>query len=224
MKNVLLIIDMQNDFLLPDGKLSIFPEDSETGFDKRMLEVEDLVGNVIGAEFKLKAKDEDLKIVKTLDFHMPDDKELSDKPDFKTTFPPHCMAGSFGAENVEGLKADLPNFVPHYEFDPTMTLKLDFSLNEFVLSKDEFSVWEGNPNTESVFSEISDESTTFWVTGVTTQICVHQAIVGLGGMRPNNPIKVIKDCIAPIPGIPLEPIYDQWKSLGVELIGLNEIK
>ena len=35
-----------------------------------------------------------------IDWHSLDNKEISEAPDFKETFPPHCIAGEPGSERV----------------------------------------------------------------------------------------------------------------------------
>src|SRR5262245_56327058 len=42
-------------------------------------------------------------VVATEDFHIDPGDHFSDKPDFSTSWPPHCIAGSSGAE----LRAEL---------------------------------------------------------------------------------------------------------------------
>ncbi|MBN2019750.1 MAG: hypothetical protein JW749_05940 [Sedimentisphaerales bacterium] len=39
-------------------------------------------------------------IIASTDWHRESNKEISDRPDFKKTFPLHCMAGSPGSERV----------------------------------------------------------------------------------------------------------------------------
>lgn len=42
-----------------------------------------------------------------IDWHSLDNKEISEAPDFKETFPPHCIAGKPGSERV-GYLGKLP--------------------------------------------------------------------------------------------------------------------
>ena len=46
-------------------------------------------------------------MVAYIDWHSRQNEEISDDPDFKATFPPHCMAGEPGAERV-GFLGDVP--------------------------------------------------------------------------------------------------------------------
>ena len=62
------------------------------------------------------------------------------------------------------------------------------------------------------------------VFGVTTQICVHQTIKGFFENFKNPKVFVVEDCIAPIQEIPVDPVYDEWKQLGISgFIKQNEV-
>lgn len=46
------------------------------------------------------AREKGIPVVSSADYHYQESAELSDAPDFKTTFPPHCMAETPGAELI----------------------------------------------------------------------------------------------------------------------------
>ena len=73
----LLVIDMLNDFLLPEGKLSI----GESGMS--------IVPSVKDAICQSRLRQE--KVIYICDDHWPDDAEF-------LMFPPHCIEGSEGAK------------------------------------------------------------------------------------------------------------------------------
>ncbi|MEW5772744.1 MAG: isochorismatase family cysteine hydrolase [Thermodesulfobacteriota bacterium] len=78
----LLIVDMLNDFVHPDGALSV------PGAQACIAPVA-----ALAAEFRRRG----LPVVYTCDAHAPDDPEFAD-------WPPHCVKGGWGAAVVPGLE------------------------------------------------------------------------------------------------------------------------
>ena len=85
MKNLLVVVDMQNDFLMPDGKLNLGHDTTEL-----RKKIGDYIQNFDG------------KIIATMDAHGVDSCEFK-------MFPPHCVIGTPGAllvkEVIEPLGA-----------------------------------------------------------------------------------------------------------------------
>lgn len=87
MRRVLIVVDMQNDFVAEAGALS-FPEAREIlPFIRSKVEQALVEGH---------------EVVFTLDTHFEDDAEFA-------KFPPHCLQGSWGQELVPELKELLGN-------------------------------------------------------------------------------------------------------------------
>jgi len=59
---------------------------------------EDIIAKV--SEVRKFALENGYSIIADIDWHSLDNKEISEAPDFKETFPPHCMAGEPGSERV----------------------------------------------------------------------------------------------------------------------------
>ncbi len=74
--------DTQFDFMNPKGKLYV--PGAENIIDK--------VSEI--REYALK---NDYSIIASCDWHSLTDSEISQNPDYKKTFPPHCMANEPGA-------------------------------------------------------------------------------------------------------------------------------
>ena len=62
------------------------------------------------------AKQTNIRVINTSDFHYPGSAELSDAPDFLNTFPQHCMANSSGAEYVADT---IPDHAVEFDGDKT---------------------------------------------------------------------------------------------------------
>ena len=78
-------VDTHYDFMKPDGKLYV------TGSEDIIPAVQALT------DF---AHAHRIPIVASADDHEPSDPEISDTPDWKSTFPPHCMRGTPGQRKI----------------------------------------------------------------------------------------------------------------------------
>ena len=83
MKTIFWNVDTQKDFMDKDGKLYIQGAELIKPNLKRLTDL---------------AKKYQITVINTGDYHDKTSKEISNTPDFKTTFPSHCM------ENTEGYK------------------------------------------------------------------------------------------------------------------------
>ena len=196
-------VDTQKDFIEPDGKLYVSGAELLKPVWKKVSAL---------------AKEKSIRIVSTADYHFRDSAELSENPDFITTFPPHCMAGTTGAEYIDETKPENP-FI--FEWDKNyqnLSKILDEKINQdIIIRKDAFDVFKGNPNTENVVKELAPKVVVVY--GVTTNVCVNDAVVGLA--KRVEKVYVVEDAIKELPNIPLP--FDNWKKLGVEMINSSLI-
>src|SRR5206468_656993 len=88
---VLWDVDTQVDFMLPDGKLYI------PGAEQTIPAMARLVQG---------AREAGLVHVASADDHELTDDEISDQPDFRTTYPPHCLRGTRGARKIRETEQD----------------------------------------------------------------------------------------------------------------------
>jgi nicotinamidase/pyrazinamidase len=197
-------VDTQNDFISPQGKLYV------PG-------AELLKPNL--AKLTQLAKRMSITVVNTADWHYPNSEELSSNPDFITTFPLHCMANTQGAELIEETAPENP-FIIDWDKEMGINHVLTGSKKHrnFIIRKDAFDVFKGNQYTEKLLKILSPE--TVVVFGVTTNVCVNDAVVGL--TKRVKRVIVIENAIKELPNIPLP--FENWKKLGVELKQLDELK
>src|SRR5438105_1682242 len=88
---VLWDVDTQVDFMLPDGKLYVPGAEEVAPAMRRLVEAARAAGVVH---------------VASADDHELTDDEISDRPDFTTTYPPHCLRGTLGARKVTETEQD----------------------------------------------------------------------------------------------------------------------
>lgn len=194
-------VDTQVDFVEPDGKLYVPGAELLKPVWKNILKL---------------AEAHQVRVVGTADFHYPGSAELSATPDFMTTFPEHCMADTNGAEYIsETRPADPIIFDWNKEY---------FSLNDvllhrnIVIRKDAFDVFAGNPYTAQIVELLNPK--TVVVFGVTTNVCVNDAVLGLAKRVKN--VFVLEDAIKELPNIPLP--FELWEKLGVKMIKSDNLK
>jgi len=198
-------VDTQYDFMKPDGKLAI-PGAMEINGNLEYL--------------TSMAAAHDITVVNTADYHTMDSSELSATPDFKTTFPPHCIAGTEGAEFIDATKPVNP-YVIDWKDKAFDSKKIQEHRN-LVIYKDEFDAFHstGAPHTEKVLRELCPQRAIVY--GVATNVCVDFAVRGL--LQRGVEVYVPLDAIKELPGLPLEKVLDTWKKKGARLIRTQEVR
>jgi nicotinamidase/pyrazinamidase len=165
------------------------------------------------------AKENSIRVVNTADYHYANSAELDSSPDFVNTFPEHCMAGTRGADYIRETDPEDPvifDWDKEYLITPELFSKEEH--RNFIIRKDAFDVFTGNPMTDTILKYLNPD--TVVVYGVTTNVCVDAAVKGLA--KKVNKVYVIKDAIKELPNIPLP--FETWKKKGVEMITLNKLK
>jgi nicotinamidase/pyrazinamidase len=111
--------------------------------------------------------------VASADDHELIDAEISREPDYRTTYPPHCLRGTRGARKIPETEQEEP--VPiSLELLPESYLVG----REFLLLKKHFDVFT-NPNTELLLERLRPDRIV--VFGVATDVCDDATIRGLLG-------------------------------------------
>ncbi len=197
-------VDTQIDFVYPRGKLYVQDAENLRPQWKKLTRL---------------AGQKDIRVVNTADYHFPNSAELDANPDFVNTFPEHCMANTRGADFIKETDPDDPVI---FDWDKKYLITSDFfergKHRNFIIRKDAFDVFSGNPATEIILKNIKPE--TVVVYGVTTNVCVDAAVKGLNRKVKN--VYVVKDAIKELPNLPL-PFID-WEKKGVQLIQVKELE
>jgi nicotinamidase/pyrazinamidase len=197
-------VDTQFDFVSPQGKLYV--PGAET-LKPHWAELTEL------------AESKSIRVVNTADWHYSNSIELSSNPDFISTFPPHCMANTPGAAFIEET---YPKKSLVIDWDKDFSL-IEVLINKekiknYTLRKDAFDVFKGNRYTELILNVLSPE--TVIVYGVTTNVCVNDAVIGLASRVKR--VIVVENAIKELPNIPLP--FESWKKWGVLLLSLDEVE
>jgi len=149
-------VDTQVDFVHADGKLAV-PDAMEA-----VAAMERLVAA---------AREAGIPHVASADDHELTDSEISESPDFETTYPPHCLRGTRGAAKIAETSQQDP--VP---LALTVVPERWLRGREFLLLKKSFDVFT-NPNADTLLDRLDPEEIVLF--GVATDVCNDAAIRGL---------------------------------------------
>jgi nicotinamidase/pyrazinamidase len=199
-------VDTQYDFMLPDGKLYV--PGAETIINKV-------------SKVRKVALEKGFSIIADIDWHSSENEEISDTPDFKKTFPPHCMAGSKGGQRV-GFLGYIP--IEHVEINDMSTeelLKLtDTDQFHIVIKKQSIDVFD-NPNTHKLVELIKPKVVA--VFGVALDFCVCYVLKGLA-RHSNIKLYLLKDVTKGLGTKPENQIHDELTQMGVEITQFSNFR
>jgi len=198
-------VDTQFDFMQPQGKLYV------PGAEK----IIDKVSQV--RKFALQ---NGYSIIADIDWHSRDNAEISDNPDYKLTFPPHCMAGSPGSERV-GYLGELP--IEYVQIEPMDTIALrkliDKNQLHIVIRKESIDVFD-NPNTDKLVKLLKPKTVVAF--GVALDFCVYCVLRGLA-RHSGIKLFLLKDIVRGLGTRPEKELLDEFRQMGVEITQFSEL-
>lgn len=198
-------VDTQHDFMDPDGKLYV------KGAELIKPKLEQLTGY---------AHAQGIQIVASSDDHELEHGEISATPDFRETFPPHCMRGTQGAEKIPETRLVSAMVI---EPDPiaheALVRRLASHDGDVLLRKHRFDVFS-NPNTSTVIE--AWDPTEIVIYGVTLDYCVKYAIDGLIDVGIPT-IHLVLDATKPIVESAVDALVGGWKKQDVRIVTTADV-
>jgi nicotinamidase/pyrazinamidase len=199
-------VDTQLDFMKPEGKLYV--PGAETIIPKV-------------SEVRRFALEGGYSMVADIDWHSRDNPEISDTPDFKETFPPHCMAGEPGAERV-GFLGNVP--IQYIDVDKMDVGAIRALIRDeqfhVVIRKESLSVFD-NPNTHKLVELMKPRKVI--VFGVALDFCVYYVVRGLSKFV-GVEISLLRDVVKGLEARPEREVLDELQQMGVEITDLAAIE
>jgi nicotinamidase/pyrazinamidase len=193
-------VDTQVDFMVPQGKLYV-PD---------AVEITENLGRLTRH-----ARARRVPRVASVCDHVLEDAEISAAPDFRTTFPPHCLRGSEGQRKIPATAMESPLVVPNRPEDPAeLRRRLERHTGEILIEKNDFDVFR-NPNTTVVLDALQPE--TLVVYGVAQDVCDERAVEGFlkrGGAR----VVFVEDAAKAIDARRGALLLAEWKRRGVSVV------
>jgi len=196
-------VDTQVDFMVPEGKLYV-PGAEETA---------PAMARLVAA-----AREAGVVHVASADDHELTDPEISDEPDYRNTYPPHCLRGTPGAEKVPETKQSDPLPLSLIPFPPGLIPELIAGSRELLLLKKNFNVFT-NPNTDALLDALDPEEIV--VFGVATDVCDDAAIRGflLRGRR----VRFVEDAARGLDEERVAACTKAWRERGVEFATADDV-
>jgi nicotinamidase/pyrazinamidase len=144
--------------------------------------------------------------VASADDHELTDSEISEQPDYATTYPPHCLRGTRGARKIPETEQQDP--VP-ITLEPLPERYLRG--REFLLLKKSFDVFT-NPNTDRLLEHLDpDEIVVF---GVATDVCDDAAIRAF--LERGRKVLFVEDAARGLDEGRVTACTSAWREAGVE--------
>jgi nicotinamidase/pyrazinamidase len=199
-------VDTLHDFMTSDGKLYVAG-------------AEEIIP-VVGALTAF-ARTRRVPIVASADNHDPTDVEISDVPDWKTTFPPHCMRGTPGQLKIVETALTDPLVIEPDPQDPGALAQRALShRGDFLLHKHTVDVF-GNPNTVTLLRALEPEAVVLY--GVATDFCNRYAVEGLLRHAPRTTLHLVTDAMRAIYPEEGERLIAGWRDRGVRMVEAAEV-
>ncbi|HKC48969.1 MAG TPA: isochorismatase family protein [Gemmatimonadales bacterium] len=199
-------VDTQYDFMRADGKLYVPDAEHIIPNLKRLTDY---------------AHGHGIRVVASADDHAPGHRELSQSPNFKDTFPPHCMHGTPGQKKIPETALRDPLVIEPAREDPgRLAERVRSHRGDILFHKHEFDVFT-NPNVLPVVDVLAPEDVVLY--GVALDVCDRYAIEGFLQHRPTIRLFAVTDAMKPIDRDAAEQMLKEWGEEGVRLVKTSEV-
>ena len=199
-------VDTQHDFMKADGKLYV-PD------------AEHIIHNL--KQLTDYAHGHGIRIVASADDHVAGHRELSDHPNFKETFPLHCMRGTHGQKKIPETALRDPLVIePDAQAPEVLAERVRRHGGDILFHKHWFDVFT-NPNVLPVVDALAPEDIVLY--GVALDVCDRYAIEGFLEHRPNIRLFAVTDAMKPIDRDVGEQMLREWGDEGVRLVKTSEV-
>ncbi len=200
---VLWDVDTQIDFVLPEGKLAV-PGAAACA---------PAMARVVAW-----AREAGVVHLATADDHELTDPELSNTPDYRSTYPPHCLRGTPGAQKIPETQQRDPFPLAHIAYPPALVRELVEGRREILLLKKSFDAFT-NPNAEAVLDALDPREVLLF--GVATDVCDHAAVVGL--LRRGRRVTFVEDAARGLDEARTAQCLAQWRDAGVRFTSSERV-
>jgi nicotinamidase/pyrazinamidase len=200
---VLWDVDTQVDFMLPHGKLYV-PGAEETA---------PAMARLVAA-----AREAGVVHVASADDHELTDPEISAEPDWRNTYPPHCLRGTRGAMRIPETEQEDPLPLPLTPYPPRLVPGLVEGRRELLLLKKNFNVFT-NPNADPLLDALDPEEIV--VFGVATDVCDDAAIRGF--LQRGRRVRFVEDAARGLDADRVAACTAAWREAGVTFTTTDEV-
>jgi nicotinamidase/pyrazinamidase len=200
---ILWDVDTQVDFMEPSGKLYVPGANDVAAAMERLVDA---------------ARAARIVHVASADDHELTDPEISETPDLRNTYPPHCLRGTRGAEKILETKQRDPLPLSLVPYPPGLVPRLIAGRREILLLKKSFDVFT-NPNADPLVAALDpDEIVVF---GVATDVCDDAAILGF--LQRGRRVRFVEDAARGLDEGRIAACTAVWRERGVEFSSAEEV-
>jgi nicotinamidase/pyrazinamidase len=200
MSTVFWDVDTQVDFMRSSGKLYVPGSEEIIPVLKRLSDYAHARG---------------IRIIASADDHVPGHRELSEAPDWRESFPEHCMRGTPGQRKIEETTLRNPLVIEPEPEDPVaLAARVRAHDGDILFHKHWFDVFT-NPNVLPVVDALAPSAIVLY--GVALDVCDKYAIEGLLDHRPGIPITLVTDATRAIHPESARALLAGWERRGVRL-------
>jgi nicotinamidase/pyrazinamidase len=162
-----------------------------------------------------------IPIVASADNHELSDPEISDSPDWKTTFPPHCMRGTPGQLKIPETELQDPLVIEPELQDPgALAQQVLAHRGDILLHKRALDVFT-NANVPALLRALEPEAIVIY--GVATDFCDRYTVEGLLRHRPQAVLYLVTDAVRAIYPDEGERLIASWRERGIRMITSRQI-
>ena len=199
-------VDTQADFMLGSGKLYVPGSEEIIPVLQRLTEYAHAHG---------------IRILASADDHVAGHRELSAEPDWKQSFPEHCMRGTPGQRKIPETELHNPLVIEPDVQDPVaLAARVRDHRGDLLFHKHWFDVFT-NPNLLPVLDALGPERIVLY--GVALDVCDKYAVEGLLRLRPGIALTVVTDAVRAIDPASGAALLDDWRRRGVRLVTSAEL-
>jgi nicotinamidase/pyrazinamidase len=156
-----------------------------------------------------------IPIVAQADDHEDTDAEISDAPDWNTTFPPHCIHGTPGQQKIaETALLDPLVIEPELQDPGALAHRILGHRGDFLLTKRTLDVFS-NANVPTLLRALEPEAIVIY--GVATDFCDKYTVEGLLRHWPQADLFLVTDAIRAIYPEQAGRLLASWRDRGVHL-------
>jgi nicotinamidase/pyrazinamidase len=199
---ILWDVDTQVDFIEPGGKLYFAGAE----------EAKPAMARLVGA-----ARANGVVHVASTDQHELSDPEISEEPDFDSTWPPHCLLGTPGAEKIADTRQLDPFPLPLLPVPGAVMRRLLEGRKEILIPKKQYDPFT-NPNTETMLDMLDPDE--IFLFGVATEICDDATVRAL--LRRGRRVTFVEDAARGVDESRAAACVSAWRTLGVRIATAEE--
>jgi nicotinamidase/pyrazinamidase len=201
-RTILWDVDTQVDFIEPGGKLYFPGAEEARPAMARLVEGARVAGIVH---------------VASCDQHELSDPEISEQPDFESTWPPHCLLGTRGAEKISETKQLDPLPLPLVPVPAAILRRLLEGRREILIPKKQYDPFT-NPNTETMLDLLDPRRVVLF--GVATDICDEAAVRAL--LARDRRITFVEDASRGVDDARVAACLAEWREAEVGFTTADE--